>query len=68
MATFLSPRRLSGRELLPALGVAVGVGLGAGLLAGYVARLFLMRERLEGGAGAAPHVRAPAAAVVAGPR
>lgn len=49
MATFESRRRLSAKELLPAIGVGVSVGVGTGLLAAYVARLFLMREKLRGG-------------------
>lgn len=35
-------RRLSGRELLPAL----AIGVGAGLVAFYVARLFAQRSRI----------------------
>ena len=42
-------RELSLEELLP----AVGVGIGIGALAFYVAKLFIERTPLEGGAGAA---------------
>lgn len=59
MATFDSRRRLSARELLPALAIGAGVGLGVGLVSAYLARIFLQRERLA--PASAPRVQAPEA-------
>jgi hypothetical protein len=47
-------RRLSRGEEMKALGVASGVAAGIGAAAWYVARIFLARERVDGGAAASP--------------
>ena len=51
MATFDYRRRLTRKELLPAIGAGVGAGIAAGLVVGYLTRIYLQRTPLDPSGG-----------------
>lgn len=59
MTRYAYRRRLTKRELVPALGAGAGVGLAVGAVVAYLTQIVLRRAPLDGGRGEADRSRAP---------